>query len=228
MLCLCILPVKADYYADVNIKVDEQGVVSIDGVTNHPLLDVKVSDEFTSKEGKYWILNITTEEEFSNFIYRLTLPQDSNINYIKTPGLSRFEHTPQGLRIIGTGENRPFSVVVQYSIDYGQKALSWLFFIIPLIIAFAGFGIYKYFLYKKKYKLDVTLTPRQTEIYNVVKKNKNPVTQRTIEKATGFPKASVSRNIQALVNKGVLKKEVQGMSNLITIVPRDSGMFRKK
>jgi hypothetical protein len=106
------------YYADITINVDKTGLVIIDGKTNYPdLIGGYQTNEFTSKKGKYWFLNISFDERFSSFIYRIELPKYATVNYIRTPDLSRFEHKGEGLVIIGTGEDKPFNILVQYSID---------------------------------------------------------------------------------------------------------------
>jgi uncharacterized membrane protein len=70
------------------------------------------------------------------------------------------------------------------------------------------------------------LTERQKEIVNLVSKNKR-ITQKGLQDKLNMPKSSLSRNVESLVKKRILKKEQKGMSNLITIyVPDSSGKFR--
>ena len=64
-----------DYYADIQITVDDTGVVDIDGISNHPDLLVENSNRYTYKKQSYWLINITKEEIFSDYIYVLTLPK---------------------------------------------------------------------------------------------------------------------------------------------------------
>ena len=72
------------YYADIDIQVDNVGIVTITGKTNHPELLVQNSALYTYKKQSYWLLNITYREVFSDFLYTVTLPQGSIINYIKS------------------------------------------------------------------------------------------------------------------------------------------------
>lgn len=212
-----------DYYADVDINVEDNGLVSIEGNTNNPKLKVENTHNFTSKEGRYWVVNITIDDKFSDYIYHLNLPENSNVNYLKTPGFSRIEHSSSGLSVIGTGENQSFYVVAQYSLNYSNDNTNYLYLFGILFLAAVVF-VFAY--YRKPKAALPPLTDRQKIIYNTVNKYKKPITQKEIEKKTALPKASVSRNIETLVQKGVLKKEVKGMSNVIS-VPERSADFRK-
>lgn len=208
-----------NYYADIQIDVSKDGTVTFDGATNHPLLQ-GTSQEFTSKKGIYWTLNITIDETFDSYIYELNLPKNSFINYLKTPQLSRILDDGNGITIIGTGENQQFVIIVQYSISVfvseGSKILKpFLYLVVVALIA----GAYLFFT-KKKTKLTYdpkTLTRRQNLIMNVVRKSKDPITQAKIERITGLPKASLSRNIESLVKKELIEKHRRGMSNVITL-----------
>ena len=206
-----------EYYADVIIYVDNTGLTTITGETNHPLLSVENSHDFTSKDGKYWIVNVSTDDYFSNFIYELKLPKNAAVNYMNLPDIARLEDSPSGLSIIGTGENKKFSIVVQYSIkDYVYANYWWLYVIIVFVILGSGY----YFLKKKKKKPKPKLpamTLRQKQIYEIILKNKKPMTQTQIQFELKLPKSSISRNIETMVKKGVLKKEQMGMSNLVSI-----------
>jgi len=102
------------YYADISIDIDTAGFVTIDGVTNHPELLVENTEIYTSKKQSYWLLNITKEDIFSDFIYVLTLPEGSSINYIKSSGSIRIEENQGNLQVKGFGENESFSLSVQY------------------------------------------------------------------------------------------------------------------
>ena len=103
-----------NYYADITIDVDSSGFVTIDGITNHPDLLIKNTEIYTSKKQSYWLLNITKNEVFSDFIYDLTLPKGSLINYIKSSGFIGIEEKKGNLFIRGFGENETFSIQIQY------------------------------------------------------------------------------------------------------------------
>ena len=65
------LSAESDFYADITIDVDSSGFVTIEGVTNYPDLLVKNTEAYNLKKQSYWLLNITKEEIFSDFVYNL-------------------------------------------------------------------------------------------------------------------------------------------------------------
>ena len=218
-----------NYYADIVFKVQNNGNVLLSGITNHPALELEQSSELTSKQGKYWKLNIILNETFTNFIYEIQLPKNSVINYMKLSDFARIEDSPNGLKIIGTGQNQKFEVIIQYHINSKIRSNYFTYILIILIIVI---GIYLFYFKKLKKKKNIKmpeLTERQKLIFNLIKKSKESLTQKNIEKKLGLPKSSVSRNISSLQRKGLITKEQKGMSNLIKLnVPPSSGKFREK
>ena len=236
-LVLVYLPsVYADeYYADISINVDDSGFVIIDGVTNHPNLLAENTEVYTSKKQSYWLLNITKEEVFSDFIFSLTLPQRSSINYITSSGSFRIEADADNLVVKGFGENESFSVVVQYQINKTSDenlSLDWnvlliLGFFILILIIFLVFAIFQnkrknLACSNKKLANDVDhdlrgLNNRQKKIIKLLIDHNRPLTQAEIQKELNIPKAAVSRNIHSLEIKGLIEIEKIGMSNLIRL-----------
>jgi uncharacterized membrane protein len=210
-----------EYYADINIIVDNSGLTTIYGETNHPMLNIVDSPDLTSKEGKTWLLNISTQDEFSNFIYVLNLPKNAVINYMKLPAFARIEDSPTGLSIIGTGENQEFSIILQYQIkNYKSSNYLGLYLILFILVIITGlyFLLVKKLIKNKKVKLKLpTMSLRQKQIYLVLSKNKKPMTQKQIQDILKLPKSSISRNIETMVKKGILIKEQLGMSNLVSV-----------
>ncbi|PNX49017.1 MAG: hypothetical protein BV457_02585 [Thermoplasmata archaeon M9B1D] len=218
-----------DYYADLKIDVDSYGFVTIDGTTNHPDLLAKNTEIYTSKKQSYWLLNITKNEIFTDFVYVLTLPQGSSINYIKSSGFIQIEDEQGNLIINGFGQNELFSIQIQYQIGKLTDEESIKFdpifiFLITIIIILIAilFGIYL----KEKAKTQNLiqdgydfkgLNQRQKQIMNLLIDKKTPLTQTDIQKQLNIPKAAVSRNIQRLELKGLIEKEQIGMSNLIRL-----------
>lgn len=217
LVFILLIPISysIDYYADVDINVDESGYITIKGDTNHPSFLVESSPEFTSKKGRYWLLNITIEDKFSNFIFNLELPKNAEINYLKTPRLARIDNSLGNIKVIGTGEGQRFVLVVQYSINNVRQNN----FVYVIIFIFLILLPVLYFLLKnkktktKKYNIDV-LTDRQKIIFAFIKKNKK-ITQAQLEKKLDMPKSSLSRNIESLVRKGFITKEKKGMTNIL-------------
>jgi uncharacterized membrane protein len=229
-LIIYIPSISADnYYADITIDVDSSGYVTIDGITDHPDLLIKNTELYTSKKQSYWLLNITKEDIFSDFIYVLTLPKGSSINYIKSSGFISIENNNGNLLVKGFGENEPFSILIQYQTEKlpedqiikNDIILITLFICIIILII-----ILFILLSKEKPKADQSiakdynfkgLNDRQKEIMNLLIDKNIPMTQTEIQKELKIPKAAVSRNIRGLEIKGLIEKEQIGMSNLIRI-----------
>lgn len=230
LFILILLPVstESDYYADITIDVDPSGFVTIEGITNYPDLLAKNTEVYTLKKQSYWLLNITKEEIFSDFVYVLTLPESSSVNYIKTSGSIRIEEDRGKLIINGFGENELFSIQIQYQIgkltDESFKFDPVFIFLITIIIILITIliGIFvkdrktTQVINKNGYDLK-GLNQRQKQIIKLLIDKKKPLTQTDIHRELNIPKAAVSRNIRRLELKGLIEKEQVGMSNLIRL-----------
>lgn len=67
---------------------------------------------------------------------------------------------------------------------------------------------------KKSYN-ESALTERQKQIVRLIDNKGGSSTQAVLEKELSIPKASLSRNLETLSKKGIIKKESKGMSNLV-------------
>jgi uncharacterized membrane protein len=180
---------------------------------------MKDSPVYTSKEGKYWVLNISTQEEFSALLYRIHLPKNTDINYLKLQRMGRIEHKPNEIIIIGTVQDQPLEIIIQYSFSSHPSEGSYFWIILIPAIALV------IFLWLKKKKKNKTrkgpipaihLPERQKDIYLIIKK-KGEITQKELQEATGLPKSSLSRNINSLIQKGIITKIENGMTNIIKL-----------
>ncbi|KYK20098.1 hypothetical protein AYK24_04235 [Thermoplasmatales archaeon SG8-52-4] len=218
-----------NFYADISIDVDSSGFVTIDGITNHPDLLIKNSEFYTTKKQSYWLFNITLDDIFSDFIYVLTLPKSSSINYIKSSGFISIENNEGNLLVKGFGENESFSIIIQYQTEKITEEniikfdiiLTGLIFGIIILIT-----ILIFLILKEKSRDDRSkpkgyefkgLNNRQREIMNLLIEKNTPMTQTEIQKELKIPKAAISRNIRGLEIKGLIEKEQIGMSNLIRL-----------
>lgn len=188
----------------IDITVDKSGLVSIDGDG----FDIRDSQEYTSKERSYWLLNISVHNT-DVYEFAVNMPKYTEINYIKAQKINRISDE-NGLVIEGSGTG-DINLMIQYRLGYSKLNLLWLLLLLPLL----------FFFLPKKRPLD--LTSRQQQILKAVRR---PMTQASIQKQTTLPKSSVSRNIDVLVKKGYVKRTQRGMSNVI--VPVRSGLFRYK
>lgn len=222
------------YYADILIDVDSSGFVTIEGSTNHPDLLIKDTEQYTSKKQSYWLLNITKDDIFSEYVFVVSFPEDSSINFIGSDGSIRIEEEQGDLIVKGFGENKTFSVIVQYQIEKvddsaesnGENQITNILLLIIIFISIITLVFLNYSKFFKKpdenfedvkdYNLK-GLNERQKKIMELLIERKRPLTQTEIQKELKIPKAAVSRNIRTLQRKGLIEKEQTGMSNLITL-----------
>jgi uncharacterized membrane protein len=213
-------------YADIKINILETGDVTIFGLTNNELLkNYSYTQDLTSKEGKYWIFNLTTQEVFSDYIFELNLPKNTEVNYLNTKNIIKISNTKEGLSIIGNGKNETFKLIVQYKINKKINEYNPILLIIIIIFIIILFGTTFYVKRKKQQKQLFNrdlfkiryLEKRQQQIIQLLLNNKNEMLQSELEKIMNIPKSSLSRNIESLKRKGIVKKIQKGMSNLIII-----------
>jgi uncharacterized membrane protein len=238
LLCFLVLAAApslqaVDYYADLSILVDPSGFVSIGGLSNYPNLTIQNTEQYTSKQQSHWLLNITKQEIFSEFVFDLFLPKGTSISYIKSSGSIRIEENQGNLIVRGFGENESLSIVIQYQMEKQdsylfQDILVYLILLSAIIIV----SIFILFLFLKEKKtkeiqpsVEVKeplgdlkgLNHRQKQIMQILHQRDTPLTQTDIQKELQIPKASVSRNIRGLERTGLIEKEQIGMSNLIRL-----------
>ncbi len=222
-----------NYYADLKIDVDNSGFVTIEGITNHPDLLTENTELYTSKKQSYWLLNITKDEVFSDFLYVITLPEESSINYVKSSGFIIIEESQGNLIVKGFGENKTLSITVQYQIgkplDDNSILANQTFLFLIVILLVVLITVFIFFKKSKDIKKSEKtidnneeyslkgLNERQKEIMKLLIERNRPLTQTDIQKELGIPKAAVSRNIRTLEIKGLIEKEQIGMSNLIRL-----------
>lgn len=225
-----------EYYANLEIDVDNSGFVTIKGSTNHPDLIADNTELYTSKKQSFWLLNITKDEVFSGFVFLLTLPKNSEINYVTSTGSVNIGQELGSLVVKGIGENESFSLVVQYKTEkiiedetiFGLDLFS-IILMLTIIFLIILFFIVLFFIdrQKKVPSIEKTedgleinlkgLNDRQKKIIMLLLECKKAMTQTEIQRELNIPKAAVSRNIRGLELKGLIEKEQHGMSNLIRI-----------
>lgn len=237
------------YYADISITVDKAGLTSISGTTNNDNLSVENSPLYTSKKGSYWVFHLNPQGIFSNAIYEINLPEGSSVTYMKLPSFSRVENTGSGLTLVGTAQNQLLNLTVQYEIldvSSDSSLPPWWFMVIVGLLISAGVAFIKKKFSKKKsssadnninknnttfekkmIKFSDSLSDRQKEIISLIKKSESgSITQAELEKITGFPKSSLSRNVDSLVRKELIVKKQTGMSNTLSL--KDDNYYLKE
>ena len=226
-LCISTFSFAQEYYADLTITVSPTGEVSLSGTSNHPDLNSRSTQEFTSKKGNIWTLGITAHEQFSEYIYTIKFPQGTQIIDLNLPSTYRLSTENNELVITGTGEKIPFFIDADYTINQTQNTgiNSGLFFILGIVIVFGTFLYFKSLtknksIEKKEETKKFTfnkdaLSERQLQIVEYLEKHNGKATQAELQKVTNLPKASLSRNLDGLERKEIIQKERKGMTMLI-------------
>jgi uncharacterized membrane protein len=224
-LAICSSAYSQTNYADISVRVDERGTAFFSGSTNY-LLFKQESENFTTKKGPYWVLNITTREPFSDYFISVEFPKNTEINYIKTSGSFRIAETPS-LRLITSGSKGPVEIIVQYKVGSGSGFSHDPAYINILAVGIASILIMYFSLqkirsfHKKKGGSDRlkiikhTLTDNQRLILDILLQSRDPLTQKQLQHRAGLAKATLSRNLELLKQKNIITKQSRGMSNVI-------------
>ena len=231
VLLSCGTALAADFYADVEFDVQPDGAVVISGTTNHPQLSPRSTQEFTSKDRQRWLLNITLPEQFSDYIFTITLPEGAVLTYANGKNLN-IGTQGNAVTIKSYGQDGLLSITAQYTLTSPQKEY-FIQILASLISALVICGILLLAYHHgkrrqkavaksvekahKKISLIDGLPARQQEILALLDRANGALTQKQIEKELGLPKASVSRNIESLRRKGLIEKEQSGMSNVVRL-----------
>jgi uncharacterized membrane protein len=225
------------YYADVVVDVQASGVASVSGLSNHQSLQPHTTDSLTSKKSGFWLFNLTLppEDNFSDYVYEVRLPQDAEVNYVKSEGRWRIATFGDRISLIGTGSGQSLGVVIQYRITAQPRED----YSLPLAAAAAVFVVAAAAYYLPKRRRDKSeeaaasepesavpeshagmLTERQKEILRILSEAGAPVNQTLICERLDLPKSSVSRNISTLAKLGLVEKTRVGMSTFISLPKR--------
>lgn len=244
-----------EYYADLQISVHRDGTVRISGITNDNEFFPGNYGEFTSKKGNYWVLNISSEKTFSDYVLDVRLPERAEFNYLKSSGRSRVSYS-NGIRIISSGSGE-MNLVIQYRIESRDNRFYFytlLFIMLFFVLSFIFVKKYKKYKKGKDKKMErdqthnqihidkknssafsssidkgedydysdirivkKTLAESQEKIVDILLDAGGSLVQRQLQHRSGLPKATLSRNIDVLKNKGIILKQSRGMTNMIML-----------
>ncbi len=244
------LPTSAvSYYADVSVDLDSSGLATVSGTSNHPLLEPGVRDSLTSKKGGVWLFNLSLPEGdiFSDYVYAVDLPPGASVNYVRAESF-RISSRDGRIRVSGSGNDRPLSVVIQYRLDGSAAHTDYSGYLAGavalVLIVLAGL---LFVSRKEKKPLKVSaeqqakeeppvglaplstplyskyegvLTDRQRDIVRILSESGKPVNQASICERLDLPKSSVSRNIASLEDIGLVEKKRVGMSTFVSLKER--------
>lgn len=214
-------------YADLLILVNQNGDVLFSGIDSSNTLPLgKESPEFTSKKGKIWTLNITTPITYETFIFETRFPKGAQIQYIKTTPNFRIDEEGGYLKIIGTGENKHITLIVQYQIKEESSffSISTRIGIIGIFIGFFCGFLLRYHTKRQHKSMEPNeryydLNERQKEILHLLREHEI-LTQKKLEEHMQIPKASISRNVKTLYIKGYIEKKQLGNTNYISLLKK--------
>jgi uncharacterized membrane protein len=221
-----------EYYADVIIDINEAGFVTIKGNTNYPKLLIQDTQNYTSKTQSEWVLNISFDEIFSEYIFKIFLPKSSSIYNINSSGTIWIQQETNRLVINGFGENETICLNIQYqltkTLTTGESPIYFdsvnIILSISIIIIVCIIILTSYRTKKEKITINISeedkitgLTERQQQIMKLLRESNNPLTQTTIQKELNMPKPAVSRNIHTLERKGFIEIEKVGVSHFIHV-----------
>lgn len=225
LIIILILPIiqAEEFYANTLFEINAMGETKISGITNYPGLEAKTTQELTSKIGSRWKFEINLKEIFSEYVYEIQFPSETEIEKIETNSNYRITTTNGQITVIGTGNQKPLNLIIYYTLEKKGNNFNLIILILLIIILITS----AYFLLKKEqnknkkqnktiYDKDA-LTERQLKIMELVEKSNGKITQSEIQKILNYPKAALSRNLQTLEKKGIITKERKGMTMLVKI-----------
>jgi len=208
-----------NYYADITVIIDKDGSVDISGPTNYlNLFSIKDNKSFTVKNEKFWTINLTTSEKFSQYIMNVEFPESTSLNYLEASNVLSIKEEGGKLIVTIIGDSEPIHFMAQYSYEETKSigSLSFILIALGIIIICSLIAYYRKTNISKKINFD-NLTDRQTMIVKELDKNKGKITQKKLEKILNIPKASLSRNIDSLVKKNIILKDKKGLTNILRL-----------
>src|SRR3989344_6401841 len=131
LLLLVLIPAISaqNYYADIIVDVHEDGKVDITGSSNYPSFPILGSEVFTSKTKQFWLINISVNDSFTQYIAKIKLPQDASLNYLQAKDVLSIREDNGRIVVTITGKDQPLQIVVQYSFEKKDNSLVFFLFI---------------------------------------------------------------------------------------------------
>jgi uncharacterized membrane protein len=220
-----------ELYADLTIDITDSGFVTINGITNHPDMLTVDNQNYTSKTQDNWFLNISKDEIFSEFIFKVLLPPSSTIFNVNSSGTIWIGEESDRLVVYGLGQNESISFLLNYKLSKSSNKMDSSFnieinlvlsLLIIFIIILIIFNVYRYYKKRKvsgknNFEQLKGLTERQKQIMKVLNESSEPLTQTRIKKILNMPNSAVSRNIHSLERKGLIEIEKAGMTNFVRV-----------
>jgi uncharacterized membrane protein len=222
LIFILILPNIHSEVADLSFSIDNDGLVTVSGVTDYPsVLLPNDTYAYTTKNSQYWAFDINYPV-FNKFYFSVVLPKDYKINAIITSNKYLISSNNDRITVTGFGINESLNIKINYFKDQTTNTSFnfWLYFsgILLLLLVSIYFWL---FLKKPKQKDKPNLTykninQRQKNILNILIKEKT-VSQNKLLKILNIPKSSLSRNISSLESKGYIERKKSGLTYILKI-----------
>lgn len=195
------------------------------------------SDYLTNKYGPVWVFNLSIDASFDYCIFLIYLPKDASIKKIDSDTLdTTIDVVDDGLRVTAQGWGVVYpSVVVEYNLSkrdtksnietfFDLKIIAYLVVVLCFLI-FVFFIISKINVPRKKLKINqekldtilTTLNDRERDIVTAIIKFGNRSSQNELQTYLDIPRASISRILENLYAKRVIKKWKVGKTNKVEL-----------
>lgn len=239
LISLLLPIVLADTYADLEINIDGSGKSTIRGASNIALGQIPANetingftDELTAKKQSIWTFSLITNKSINISLIKVHLPIGATVSAIKS-SQSTLIANDDAILLTFIGRNEPINITIQYSLDLtqvsniskSQQKYGWYAIIAAIFIVTIGVITLarKYLESKKKLPslkkialIKPTLNETQVKIIDTLIECGGVATQNKIHHITQIPKASLSRNVDLLVQKQLLVKQSGGYTNQIS------------
>ncbi|HLP79592.1 MAG TPA: MarR family transcriptional regulator [Acidobacteriota bacterium] len=233
ILAMCVLSsvgVFSQSYVDQQISLNGAGVAIITGDANVDIGPIPQgsdlhlqSTELTKKSSKYWTFSYASAQDVSVSLIKVQLPAGAVVNYVKSPSQTLIE-ADSVITLTFIGSQEPVNISIQYSINDAvpQSDLS-VYFLTGFILIALGVALVilnkrqkKSMQLKDSYQaIYDTLNDTQKQILDALKAHGGKATQNALFHQTQIPKASLSRNVDLLVEKQILIKITGGYTNTL-------------
>jgi hypothetical protein len=228
ILILLLIPVVYGLKQDAIYDIQNNGDIKVYYNADNSSYTNTLFKNITSKQEGIWTVNITKTFR-GDTTYRFILPEYGVVDYVKTNSKIRIEENDGRITITGISLDRKIDMFLQYVVNEEEQKNNYITNSVMILLGVTLLSIIIFLImklrHKKKEKAQHTSEPnkqlnrelhteRQLQIIDYIKKH-GSVTQAQLEHELKLPKSSLSRNIETLVQKGVLFKESKGMSNYI-------------
>lgn len=205
LLSLMITPALASEFSESLVISDEGFVQTSAGL----------SDDYTSKTGGDWYFSFSAQEFYERVDLRVYFPRTATLKAVDT-NLDYTIGYENALFIEFEKDNIIPRIIVKYSLQPPAQTnyfLVLLLSFIPVIIIISCLILR---IKKTSDKVLSLLNEKERQVYLTVRQE-NGVKQSKLRKVTGLPKATLSRTIDSLERKGLIRKQGYGMTNRISL-----------